>query len=210
MKTDDLIDALGAGLEPVGPARLSPAALTLAAAAAVVAVLFLLGLRPDLGAAVQGPAFWAKAAYTGALAVVGGWLVLRLGCPGASARPPGLAFAAVVGAALAVGAGEILLSAPDARMDVWLGDTWRYCSANILKVSVFAAPFIWLSARGLAPTRPVRAGAAMGVLTGAVGATAYGLHCPEATAAFVATWYALGVLLCGAVGALTGRYALRW
>ncbi|WP_052516748.1 NrsF family protein [Brevundimonas abyssalis] len=153
MKTDDLIDALGAGLEPVGPARLSPAALTLAAAAAVVAVLFLLGLRPDLGAAVQGPAFWAKAAYTGALAVVGGWLVLRLGCPGASARPPGLAFAAVVGAALAVGAGEILLSAPDARMDVWLGDTWRYCSANILKVSVFAAPFIWLSARGLAPTR---------------------------------------------------------
>ncbi|MEH6663990.1 MAG: DUF1109 domain-containing protein [Brevundimonas sp.] len=210
MKTDDLIDALGAGLEPVRPARLNPAALALAAAASVAAVLVLLGLRPDLGAAVQGPAFWIKAAYTGALAMAGGWLVLRLGRPGAPARTPALAFAAVLGAALAVGAGEVLGAAPDARMDVWLGDTWRYCSANILKVSVFAAPFIWLSARGLAPTRPVRAGAAMGVLAGAVGATAYGLHCPEATAAFVSTWYGLGVLLCGAAGALIGRVALRW
>ncbi|MFT4956068.1 MAG: hypothetical protein ACI8U3_002468 [Brevundimonas sp.] len=210
MKTDDLIDALGAGAEPVRPARLNLAALMVAAAAAVLAVLFLLGMRPDLGAAVQGPAFWAKAAYTAALAVAGGWLVVRLGRPGASAQAPALALAAIVGAAVLAGAVEILLSTPEARMEVWLGDTWRYCSVNILRVSVFAAPFIWLSARGLAPTRPARAGAAMGVLTGALGATAYGLHCPEATAAFVATWYALGVLLCGGIGALLGRHALRW
>lgn len=209
MKTDDLIDALGAGLEPVGPARLSPAALTLAAAAAVVAVLFLLGLRPDLGAAVQGPAFWAKAPIrarwpSSAAGWCCGWAVRahRRGrrawrSPPSSAQPgrrrgrdPALgarrAHGRLAGGHLAL----LLRQHPE-------GVRFR-CAVHLA-----------FGARTGAHA-PVRAGAAMGVLTGAVGATAYGLHCPEATAAFVATWYALGVLLCGAVGALTGRYALRW
>ena len=50
-----------------------------------------------------------------------------------------------------------------------------------------------------------------GVMTGAVAATAYGLlHCPEATVAFVATWYTLGVAAAGVLGAIVGRFALRW
>jgi hypothetical protein len=49
------------------------------------------------------------------------------------------------------------------------------------------------------------------MMTGAVAATAYGLlHCPEATVAFVATWYTLGVAAAGAIGASIGRFALRW
>lgn len=56
----------------------------------------------------------------------------------------------------------------------------------------------------------MRAGAAAGLLTGAIAATAYGLHCPEATAAFVATWYTLGMAAAAGLGAVVGRFALRW
>jgi hypothetical protein len=47
-------------------------------------------------------------------------------------------------------------------------------------------------------------------LAGGVGATVYGLYCQETAAAFVATWYTLGVAACAAVGALLGPRILRW
>ena len=64
--------------------------------------------------------------------------------------------------------------------------------------------------RGLAPTRPVRAGAAAGLLAGALAATAYTLHCPESQAPFLAVWYLLGILAPAAAGALVGPRLLRW
>ena len=48
MKTDDLIDALAAGIEPTGMARLDSRLLGVAAAIAVLAVALLLDIRPDL------------------------------------------------------------------------------------------------------------------------------------------------------------------
>ena len=179
----------------------------LSAAALVLAVL---GPRGDLAAAVQGPTFWLKAAYTVALAGAALWWVDRLGRPGASARRPALAVAAVVGIAAIAGAIELLSLPAELRLDDLLGWSWRECSRNIVMAAVAAAPLVWLSARRLAPTRPTLSGAAMGALTGALAATAYGLHCPEATAAFVAVWYTLGVAAVAALGALVGRFALRW
>jgi hypothetical protein len=210
MKTDDLIEALAAGIEPVGPARLSPWMIGGAFAMAVTAVVILLGVLPSLSDVMQGPAFWLKAAYTGALAVASLWLVTRLGRPGASVGLAGWSIAAIVGVAGVVGATELMLLPAEARMDDWLGFTWKVCALNILVLSVFAGPLIFLAARRLAPTRPMQAGAATGLLTGAVAATAYGLHCPEATAAFVATWYTLGMAAAAALGAVIGRFALRW
>jgi hypothetical protein len=210
MKTDDLIEALAAGIEPVGPARLSPWMIGGAFAMAVTAVVILLGVLPGLSVVVQGPAFWLKAAYTGALAVAALWLVTRLGRPGAALGFAGWPIAAIVGVAGIVGATELMLLPAEARMDDWLGFTWKVCALNILMVSAFTAPLIFLAARRLAPTRPMQAGAATGLLTGAVAATAYGLHCPEATAAFVATWYTLGMAAAAAIGAVIGRFALRW
>lgn len=210
MKTDDLIEALAAGLEPVRPARLSPWMVSGALAVAVTAVVVLLGVLPTLAEAVRGPVFWAKATYTGALALASLWLVTRLGRPGASLGFAGWSVVAIVGLAGVIGATELILLPAEARMDAWLGFTWKICALNILVVSAFTAPLIFLAARRLAPTRPMQAGAAAGLLTGAVAATAYGLHCPEATAAFVATWYTLGMAAAAAVGAVIGRFALRW
>lgn len=210
MKTDDLIEALAAGIEPVGPARLSPWMVGGAFAVAVTVVVVLLGVLPDLAEVVRGPVFWLKAAYTGALAIAALWLVTRLGQPGAPLGFAGWSVAAIVAFAGVVGAIELILLPAEARMDDWLGFTWKVCALNILKISAFTAPLIFLAARRLAPTRPMYAGAAAGLLTGAVAATAYGLHCPEATAAFVATWYTLGMTAAAASGAVIGRFALRW
>lgn len=210
MKTDDLIEALALGLEPARPARPGLPWLLLAVGASAVLVLALMGPRGDLAEAVRGPAFWLKAAYTVALAGAALWWMDRLGRPAAPAHRPALAVAGVIGVAAVAGAIELLRLPPELRLDDLLGWSWRECSRNIVMAAVAAAPLVWLSARRLAPTRPTLSGAAMGALTGALAATAYGLHCPEATAAFVAVWYTLGVAAVAALGALVGRFALRW
>lgn len=210
MKTDDLIEALAAGLEPVRPARIHPLWLAAALVASVAGVLLLLGLRPDLGAALTGPVFWLKGLYTVAMAGAALTLVTRLGRPGV---PPGLAryaVPAVFGSAVLLALVELAFLPQDLWAQAWLGFTWTICAQNILMMSLFAAPLIWLGARALAPTRPMASGAALGLLTGAIAATAYGLHCPEATAPFVATWYTLGMALAAGIGAVVGRFALRW
>ena len=211
METDDLIDALAAGLEPAKPARPSLTLLIAAALAAVTTVALLLGVRPDLGQALQGPIPWMKGLYTTALAGSGIWLATRLGRPGVDPRPAAFALLAVVAAAVLWGVIEMSLTPPERRMADWLGGTWTVCGRNIVLVSVFAAPLVFLSARRLAPTRPTTAGLALGLATGGLAATAYGLlHCGEATAAFVATWYTMGVAAAGLIGAAVGRFALRW
>jgi hypothetical protein len=57
---------------------------------------------------------------------------------------------------------------------------------------------------------PTIAGLAAGLTSGGLAATMYALHCPEWAASFVATWYALGILASGALGAVAGRRVLRW
>lgn len=210
MKTDDLIEALAAGLEPVRPARIHPLWIAVAFAASVVGVLLMLGLRPDLSAAMTGPSFWLKALYSTATAGAALMLVTRLGRPGLSSRRALYGVFGIFGLAIVLAGVELALTPTADWTRSWLGMTWTYCARNILLISVFAAPLIWLGARPLAPTRPMASGAALGLLTGAIAATAYGLHCPEATAPFVATWYTLGMALAAGIGAVVGRFALRW
>lgn len=64
--------------------------------------------------------------------------------------------------------------------------------------------------RGLAPTRLALAGAASGLLAGALGALVYALHCTEIAAPFLGIWYVIGMLIPTAIGALLGPRMLRW
>lgn len=211
MKTDDLIDALAAGLQPARPARLNPWLLAAAGVASVAAVAVLLGVHHRLAEVLSSPALMAKGLYTAALAGAALWLGVRAGRPGADTRAPLLVLLGVVAIAVLWGAVELALAPSGQRMAVWLGQTWTVCGPNILMVSAAAALPVFLAARSLAPTRPAFAGMALGVAAGAMGATAYGLlHCPESTAAFVATWYTLGIAAAGLIGAVAGRFALRW
>lgn len=213
MRTHDLIEALAADTRRV-PAAASSRWLALAAAAggaiALVLVLGWLKLRPDLGAAVRGAFFWIKAAYTGALGLVGFWATQRLARPGVSARTAAVAAIVLVAAFEALAMLQFAPMDAAARLGALRGVSWEVCTVNIV---VLAAPMtlicLWVL-RQLAPTRPMLAGFAAGAFSGGVAATVYGLHCTEATFVFVGVWYTLGLAASGLIGALIGRFALRW
>lgn len=213
MKTDDLIAALALDA-PAVPSRRIERDLLLwmipAGVLALCAVVFWLGLRSDLSAAIFGPTFWAKAAYTLALGVAGFWLLDRLGRPGSSARHPLILLGAILGLVAVLATIELIALPSGDRMSAMLGRSWRVCPRNIAVLSVAAAPFVFFAARRFAPTRPMFAGGAAGLLAAGLAATLYGLHCPEHTAAFVAIWYTLGMALSAIAGAVIGRFAFRW
>lgn len=213
MKTDDLIAALSLDAPAIPPHQIERGLLVWMIPAGLVAlcgVMFWLGLRPDLSAAVTGPTFWAKAAYTLALGIAGFWLLARLGRPGSSARQPLILLGAVVILVVALAVIELTAMPADDRISAMMGRSWRVCPRNILVLAAAVAPFVFFAARRFAPTRPMFAGAAAGLLTAGLAATFYGLHCPEHTAAFVAIWYTLGMALSAAIGAVVGRFAFRW
>jgi hypothetical protein len=213
MKTVELINALAADSDPVDPARVAQRFyLKLAAGAllALVAVLLLLGVRPDLREALELPMFWMKLLFPALLATAALVGLRRLSYPGMRlGRVP--AVAALPLAVVWMLAAVVLLRAPAGeRLPLVFGQTWLECPVLITLLSL---PALWLAfraARELAPTRPTLAGAAAGLFAGAVAASAYAIHCPEMQAPFLATWYVLGMLIPTAAGALLGRRLLHW
>jgi hypothetical protein len=177
----------------------------------VTFVIVALGLHcQPLLAAVQQPWFWMKAAYSGLLTVAGVISLRRLSVPGARIGAAPLVAALIVLAMLILGTGQIFSAAPAGRLDLWLGHTWKVCSPLIFLLAVPIYVALIAALRRLAPTRPALTGAAAGFLAGAFAATLYGLHCPEQAAAFVATWYTLGIAAATAVGGIMGARLLRW
>jgi len=213
MRTDELIDALAAGLRPA-PARLTQQRLgwtALAGGAAALSLVALwLGFRADLPEAVRGTTFWMKAAYATVLAAAGFLALERLARPAGSAWRGLLLAGAAVLLLAAAGTAELLGAPQAARLPMWLGHSWRQCAIYILLLSGPMLVLTLLVVRRLAPTRLGLAGGAAGLLCGGVAATAYGLHCPETAFAFVATWYTLGMALSAALGATLGPWLLRW
>jgi hypothetical protein len=213
MKTDALIQSLTEAAGPVDRGVVARRVLVgagLGALAALVLVLTVLKLRPDLAQAVRGPIFWSKLGYTLALASAAFLMLERLARPAGSPRRGLVLIATVFAAALVLGAVQLLLSPAHDKLHVWLGHSWSVCPFNILALSLPGlAVALWI-VRGLAPTRLAAAGAAAGAFAGAVAASVYGLHCPESTATFVATWYSAGILLPAVLGAAVGPWALRW
>ena len=211
MKTDDLIEALSLDLEPAAPVR--PRLAAAAAAGGLVALILValwLGFRPDLGHGPMPRMFWMKALYTSLLGIAGFACVDRLARPVGSPRRGLVLAAAVFGFLALAGLWQFTQAAPADRMPMLMGASWRVCPRNILALSIpILAIILWL-VRSLAPTRLALAGAAAGLLAGGLGATIYGLHCPEHTMAFVAVWYSLGVAATAALGAALGPWALRW
>ena len=213
MRTDDLVMALAAGEGRVprhAAVRRYAVAVGLGGVAAIVLMLGLLGVRPDLGVAVRLPMFWVKLGYVACLAVASFMAVLRLSRPGAQIG--GVPFAlAVPLLVMWVLAASVLAGAEAAqRMGLLLGATWKVCPVLIavLSIPLFIAN-LW-AMRSLAPTRLTLAGTAAGLLSGTVGALVYCLHCPEMEAPFIGSWYLLGMLIPAAIGAVLGRHVLRW
>lgn len=211
MKTDALIDLLARDAGPAPRAlaarRLSPAAAAGLLVSAAIAIAWF-GAIPVQMFATAVP--WTKMAYAGALALAAGWLTARLSRPAAPiAQPRRLTVLVLLSMAL-VGGVSLASTPAGTRMDAVFGESWLTCPWSVLALSVPAlAASLW-AVRGLAPTRLRAAGFAAGLLAGSVGAFGYSLSCPEASPAFVAIWYTLGIAFTGAVGAALGPRVLRW
>ena len=212
MRTEDLIEALAADGAPIRPPPRRLAAVA-GAGALVALVLVLVWLRPrhDLMSAMQGGMFWMKALYTAALGLAGYLAIERLSRPAGGGRRGWLLGGAALVVFVAAGVVQAMRS-PDiqAALHMLRGHSWHSCSVNILILGLPMLALGLVAVRGMAPTRPVAAGFATGLFAGGVAATVYGLHCAENTFTFVALWYSLGVLLLAALGALLGRWVLRW
>lgn len=211
MKTDDLI-RLMAEDAPVR-VRLSTV-LALAIAAGVVCagliLLVTIGIRPDLGAAVETVRVQFKLGFTLLMAAAGCAVLLVAGLPGRSAGRR----LVVLGLPLALLVLGVVLErtvVPPGRWAASLeGQHAAFCVffIPVLALVPFAV-FFWALRDG-APENPGLAGASAGLAAGAIGAAVYAWHCPDDSPLFVATWYMLAMLLVTGIGYGLGRRTLRW
>jgi hypothetical protein len=213
MRTDELVGMLARSepaVQPVAPGGRFALALGWGAFGATLLMAVMLGVRPDLWEAMQRPMFWVKLAFVAVLAWGSLRCALRLSRPGMVLGLAPVAVAAPI-AAMALLAALVLMHAqPADRVPLLLGRTWATCPFNIALLSLPAFGMGMWAMKGLAPTRPRLAGAAVGLLAGAIAALVYALHCPESTAPFLAVWYVLGMAIPAAAGALAGARLLRW
>lgn len=213
MKTDDLIAALSADATPTprrAVGRTLVSGLGLGVAGSIVLMLLWLGLRPDLMPAMGTAMFWMKFVYPVSIAAFGFALADRMARP----EGDGGVWAVLIAAPLAVMALMALyryFSAPEEQhMALVMGDSWRVCARNIVVLSLPIFAGVFWSLKTLAPTRLTLAGGVAGMLAGAAGTAIYAFHCTESAAPFVAIWYTLGIAAVGVLGAVLGRFLLRW
>lgn len=213
MKTDDLVMMLATGVESVDPhsaAKRSALALGFGLLGAFVLMLGTLGLLEDLTTVLLIPKFWVKFAFVVCLAIVGIIVTYRLSIPGTSLGQLPVLLALPIITLWMVALNNLIQVDTSQRLDLVLGSTWTTCAALIAMLSLPVFIAVVLALRGLAPTRLRLAGGSAGVLSGAVGACVYCMHCPEMEAPFVATWYLAGILVPTIVGLVLGPRLMRW
>ena len=213
MKTDDLIAALSADLEPAQPRAVGGRlALGLGIGAVVSAAIMVLwlGVRADLMHAMMTGPFWMKFAYALSVAVLGFGLIDRLARPDGEGGVFGPLILAPLGVMIVLAAYQLVGAPDDQRMAMMMGGSSQVCAFNIVVLSIPVFAGLFWSLRALAPTRLTLAGAVAGTLAGAAGTVIYGFHCNESAAPFVAIWYTLGIAAVGLLGAIFGRVLLRW
>ncbi|SFB46763.1 hypothetical protein SAMN03159496_04031 [Rhizobium sp. NFR07] len=213
MKTDDLIDRLAGDLRPVPPGALGRLlALALLPGLVLSAALILLGHgpRPDLAAAIYTPAFWAKSIYPLALAVAGITALMVVARPGGLPHRSGMASVLIYLALVVLGLWQLRVAPVEDYPTLIFGISAWFCPFIIVAAAlpVFAAIVFFL--RRSAPTNLPLAGGIAGLAAGSVGAWTYSWGCIENGLTFVALWYTLGIVICGAAGAFLGRPLLRW
>jgi len=213
VRTDDLVTLLATGagaVPPNQPARRHATAIGWGALGAALLMAALLGPRSDLAAAILTPMFWVKVAFVASLAVASLLAALRLSRPGRRlAWVPGALSAPVIAIWL-LAAVQLMRADATQRAALFFGETADSCPLLIALLSAPAFVAVMWAMKGLAPTRLRLAGTAAGLLSGAIGALVYSLHCPESGAPFVAFWYLLGMLIPTVVGAVLGPRLLRW
>jgi hypothetical protein len=214
MRTDELINTLVADHaaqprpRPIGHGLVMAIIGGLAISAALFSIT--LGFRPDIVSALGTWRFDMKLADNLVLVIVTIWVVLRLSRP--TTTPPSAMRALVVPAFLLLAAVmyELVTVPASGWLNRAMGMNGFMCLANIIFLSIFPLSAVVYALRQAAPMSPALAGAAAGLLAGALGATVFAMHCMDDSPLFVAIWYTLATGLMAMVGLLVGQYVLRW
>ncbi|OEO31745.1 hypothetical protein VW23_014840 [Devosia insulae DS-56] len=211
--SDELLDRLTADLRPT-PRRALQARLFgwagLGIVLSAIIMLAWLGPRPDMMQAPGSMMFWTKFAYTAGFAIIGGIAALNLARPGGKLRRQVIGLAMLV---LLVGAGgllQLMLMGPEQMGRLVMGSTALRCPFYIVALAAPIYAAVILAMRRAAPTNPTLAGFAAGLFAGGAGVWVYAFHCTESGMPFIAIWYTAGVLATALIGAVIGRFALRW
>ena len=141
--------------------------------------------------------FWVKLAFPAALLAGALMAALRLSRPGVRLGRAPLAMATPVLAMWLLALVVLLGASSETRNQLVFGISWVECPLYIATLSMPAFVAALWAMKGLAPTRPVLAGAASGLLAGTLGALAYSLYCPEMAAPFIGIWYLAGIVFAG-------------
>ncbi|NEI05339.1 DUF1109 family protein [Rhizobium leguminosarum] len=211
MKTDDLIDLLAED----APVRLRlsralGAALAISVPLSAAILVATIGIRPDLGEALQTARVIFKIAVTLMLAVTASRLVFNVGKPGVALWPY-LTALLIPLCLLVLGVVAELFVLPSSLWEEsMVGHYANYCLFFIPLLSL--APFVVLlwALRGGAPEKPGFAGAAAGLAAGGLGAAIYAWHCPDDSPLFVACWYIIAIAFVTLCGYFAGRRWLTW
>lgn len=214
MKTDELIELLGAsGVEPVRGRPLRAAlviALAIGTAAAFCVMLTTLGTPPAARSAEHWDATVLVAVFAIALVFAGSSFLLTAMRPGTIARRTlvviGLLMFLIPCAAITA---LLEQGSTAAGVTLW-GPQSLICLTCIplFAIAPFAA-LVWVL-RSAAPTSPRLTGAVAGVVSGALGAVACALHAPDGSLPLILFWYGAPIILCALAGAALGPRLLRW
>jgi hypothetical protein len=207
--TDDLIRSLAstAGTRRRSASLQAALALTSAAslACALLLVFSVIGIRQDFADMAVRMPFAFKLAYTGALVIGASVVALHAATPGASTTPPYALSPAVI--LLAVG---VIFDPTGFPIMGRTNTAVVFCVSAILFLSLPAMILTFVFMRKGAPTRPLFAGAVIGMFSASLGALAYTLACKNDGTAFVAIWYTAACAIMAFIGAVVGRRVLRW
>jgi hypothetical protein len=212
VKTRELINALAADQYTTSLGPRSAIAVATAAAALVAAVILvmLIGVRPDLAAALWSLRFIMKVAVVLVLAAAAIGTTVRLSRPDGSPGYWKWGLAAALILLMVAVAGE-LIAIPAWRWEAkLLGVNWLACLALIPALSIPLLVGLFIALRRAAPSDAGYAGAAAGVAAGGIAAAIYAAHCPDDSPLFVAAWYTLAIGIVSLCGFLAGRRWLAW
>jgi hypothetical protein len=209
---DDLLDRLAAGATPVRRVdqRQFLALVGIACLLSALTILLFIGPRADLGAVLMAPVFLWKLGAMMLVAAVALPMLVAVGRPGAPPARIGrvvLATLATLGLPLVYAVttqpvAESMRGLEATRGLACLGWTIIAC------VPVWLASLVWL--RTAAPTNHARASWAAGLVSAAVGASFFVLHCPYDDVVYVAVWYGAAIAGIAVVTRLVMPRLIHW
>jgi hypothetical protein len=211
MRTESLVEALVADRSGGGKRMRFGLAGALALGGLVSLALFFvaIGVRPDIGQALETWRFNLKVGLVLLALLLAFGLCLALARPVTSGHP-GRRLLPLLALAVAAVAIELVVLPSASWATRLVGTNAVPCLIEIPTLALAPLAALLLVLRSSAPASPALAGAAAGLLAAAAGAALYAFQCFDDSPLFVVTWYALAALPVIILGAVVGHRLLRW